>query len=100
MGDKWRVPLVVVLGLTLGPLALREARTQPVIQRASAMIFAHPDVIRPVVHGASISLGETTAAPTGQPNSGRIFTRDNGSGKTQLCVQFGTGIAQCFATEP
>ena len=100
MGDKWRVPLVVVLGLTLGPLALREARTQPVIQRASAMIFAHPDVIQPVVHASAISLAERAGAPGGQPNTGRLYVRDNGSGKSQLVIQFATGAIQVIATEP
>jgi hypothetical protein len=30
----------------------------------------------------------------------RLFTRDNGSGKTQLCVRFATGAAIVIATEP
>ena len=100
MRDSWRVPLAVLLGLTFGPLALREARTQPVLQRASPMIFAHPDIIRPVVHASAISLAEMTQAPVGQPNTGRLFVRDNGSGKSQLVIQFPTGAIQVIATEP
>ncbi len=38
------------------------------------------------------------AAPSA--NQGRIFFKDNGAGKTQLCVKFATGAVQCFATEP
>jgi hypothetical protein len=33
-------------------------------------------------------------------NGAVLFAQDNGSGKTQLCVRFATGAAQCFATEP
>jgi hypothetical protein len=38
----------------------------------------------------------------GAPNAnrGRLFLRDNGSGKTQLCVVFNTGAVQVIATEP
>lgn len=40
----------------------------------------------------------TPAAPS--VNIGRLFTRDNGSGKTQVCVRFNTGAVQVVATEP
>jgi len=40
----------------------------------------------------------TPAAPSA--NKARIFARDNGSGKTQLCVLFNTGAVQVIATEP
>lgn len=33
-------------------------------------------------------------------NRGHLYTRDNGSGKTQLCVRFNTGAVQVLATEP
>jgi hypothetical protein len=44
---------------------------------------------------------EEQAAP-GAPgaNRGRVFVRDNGGGKTQLCVRFPTGAVQVLATEP
>jgi hypothetical protein len=38
------------------------------------------------------------AAPS--TNEGRLFFKDNGSGKTQGCIRFPTGATQCFATEP
>lgn len=38
------------------------------------------------------------AAPAA--NKARLYTRDNGSGKTQLCVRFPTGAVQVLATEP
>jgi hypothetical protein len=33
-------------------------------------------------------------------NAGRLYFRDNGAGKTQLCVRFNTGAVQVVATEP
>lgn len=47
----------------------------------------------------AMQLDEMTA-PAGLANAGRIFTEDNGSGKTRLMVQFGTGAAQQIAIEP
>ena len=38
------------------------------------------------------------AAPAS--NAARLFTRDNGSGKTQLVVRFHTGAVVVIATEP
>lgn len=42
----------------------------------------------------------TTDAAAGGVNTGRLYVRDNGSGKTQLCVRFNTGAVQVLATEP
>ena len=33
-------------------------------------------------------------------NQAKVYIRDNGSGKTQLCVRFATGAVQVIATEP
>lgn len=38
------------------------------------------------------------AAPAA--NGFRLFAKDNGAGKTQLCVRFATGATQVIATEP
>lgn len=44
---------------------------------------------------------EQTADPAaGAANTGRLFVKDNGAGKTQLCVRFNTGVVQVIATEP
>jgi len=40
------------------------------------------------------------AQPGGQANTAILFTRDNGSGKTQLRVKFNTGTSVLLATEP
>jgi hypothetical protein len=40
----------------------------------------------------------TPAAPIA--NRARLFVRDNGAGKTQLCVRFNTGAVQVIKTQP
>lgn len=41
------------------------------------------------------------ADPANTPaNTAKLFVRDNGSGKTQLCVRFPTGAVQVISTEP
>lgn len=40
------------------------------------------------------------SAPAAPPvNAARLFARDNGSGKTELCVRFSTGAVQVIAAE-
>jgi hypothetical protein len=38
--------------------------------------------------------------PAASANTGRLYAKDNGSGKTQLVVRFGSGAVQVIATEP
>lgn len=38
------------------------------------------------------------AAP--ETNTGSLYVRDNGAGKSQLCIRFPTGAVQVLATEP
>jgi hypothetical protein len=45
-------------------------------------------------------MSEMTAPSAGAANTARLFTRDNGSGKTQLCVIFNTGAIVVIATQP
>lgn len=44
----------------------------------------------------------TERADTGAPaaNQARMYTRDNGAGKTQLVIRFNTGAIQVIATQP
>jgi hypothetical protein len=44
----------------------------------------------------------TEAAVPAAPlaNGARLFVKDNGEGKTQLCVRFATGAVQILATQP
>lgn len=46
-----------------------------------------------------IELAESSA-PSGVSNKGRIWVEDNGSGKSRLMIQFGSGAAQQIAIEP
>lgn len=47
-----------------------------------------------------IDLTEIAAPSAPASDRGRLFLRDNGSGKTQLCIQFATGAVQVIATQP
>jgi hypothetical protein len=38
--------------------------------------------------------------PAPGPDRVRLFARDNGAGKTQLCARFPTGAVQVISTEP
>jgi hypothetical protein len=46
-----------------------------------------------------LRMDEQTSDPSAVANAGMLFTKDNGSGKTQLCVRFGTGAVAVLATE-
>lgn len=46
----------------------------------------------------TLEMAADPAAPAA--NAGRMYFRDNGGGKTQLCVRFNTGAVQVLATEP
>ncbi|MEY2653437.1 MAG: Pectate lyase superfamily protein [Pseudomonadota bacterium] len=51
--------------------------------------------------GGSLRMRELAAdAAAPAANSGVLYMRDNGAGKTQLCVRFATGAIQVLATEP
>ena len=50
-----------------------------------------------------VDIGEyatTTDAGAPADNRARVYVRDNGAGKEQLCVRFNTGAVQVLATEP
>lgn len=48
-----------------------------------------------------IEYSELAADPVAPAvNNARVYTRDNGAGKTQLCVRFNTGAVMVIATEP
>ena len=47
-----------------------------------------------------LEMYEMTAPAAGAANTARLFSQDNGAGKTQLMVQFGSGVAQQIAIEP
>ena len=43
---------------------------------------------------------QTTDPAAPAADGARVFTKDNGSGKTQLCVRFNTGATVVIATQP
>lgn len=53
-----------------------------------------------VVEDDYIELDEMTEPSAPAANGGRLYLKDNGSGKTQLCVRFNTGAVQVLATQP
>jgi hypothetical protein len=46
-----------------------------------------------------LQVGEIPTPPAPPSNNARLFVRDNGAGKTQLCVRFHTGAVKVLATE-
>jgi hypothetical protein len=48
-----------------------------------------------------VQFREQSTDPAAAPADGaRLFAKDNGAGKTQICVRFATGAVQVIATEP
>lgn len=52
------------------------------------------------IDDGAMEFAEMTAPAAGAANTARLFTQDNGAGKTQLAVRFNTGAIQILATEP
>ena len=52
------------------------------------------------IDAGAIEFAEMTAPAAGAVNTGRLFCRDNGSNKTQLCIIFNDGAIQVIATQP
>lgn len=50
--------------------------------------------------GTYLRFNEITEPGNSSTNQGRVFAKDNGAGKTQLCVRFNTGATVVIATEP
>ena len=49
--------------------------------------------------GSWIDIQEISEPAVAGPNQARLFTKDNGANKTQLCVRFPSGATQVLATE-
>lgn len=47
-----------------------------------------------------IEFNEMTEPAAPAANGARLYVKDNGAGKSQLCVRFATGAVQVIATEP
>lgn len=64
-------------------------------EAAAGSVIRHP-----VKFSILFDLIEQATPPAPATNTARVFVRDNGSGKTQLCVIFPTGAVQVLATQP
>lgn len=53
-----------------------------------------------LIFGDYIEMVEISDPGAGAANTGRVYFRDNGAGKTQYVVVFNTGAVQVLATEP
>ena len=53
------------------------------------------------IGAAPIEMNELATDPAAPGSDGaRLYTRDNGAGKTQLCVRFASGAVQVLSTQP
>lgn len=48
----------------------------------------------------AMGMEEQVDPPAPAANTGYVYMRDNGAGKTQMCVKFNTGAVQVIATQP
>lgn len=88
-------------GMSLGggDLAVgRVAAGQAYVGSAVSAFLGAPDGL--VAHRYT-QYNEASADPAAPAaNNAIVYTRDNGAGKTQLCVRFATGAVQVIATQP
>jgi len=77
--------------IVIGYQAIGLGANTTVIGNTSTKLTALP--------GGAVQLSEMTA-PTGAANKATIYAVDNGAGKTQLMVIFGSGSAVQLAIEP
>jgi len=56
--------------------------------------------ITQITNGKHFEFLERADPAAGPVNTGRLYVRDNGAGKTQLCIIFNTGAVQVIATQP
>jgi hypothetical protein len=85
-------------------LGFDEAR-DPYAARAALRVQPGVHVVGLDANGNAAVRGHIEGTEIADPaapatNSGRLYFRDNGSGKTQLVVLFPTGAVQVIATEP
>lgn len=65
---------------------------------AKSMQFDHAGSLKIADRGMVMTEQTAPAAPAA--DQGHLFVRDNGAGKTQLCIIFNTGAIQVIATQP
>ena len=65
--------------------------TDTLVYRAEAAVVTIHNVVQ---------MPERTDPAAPAANTMRLYARDNGAGKTQLCVRFNTGAVAVLATQP
>lgn len=83
--------------ITLTASSIRTAGTLDIAGNAT-MVNAGTGFFN--VAGSYLSFAERGDPSAPSSNIGLLYARDNGAGKTQLCVRFPTGAVQVLATEP
>lgn len=90
-----------------GPTAVTSPVTLADDPPGSVFQYVSGDSTTPTLHVPGkmhvnnyVSLKEITDPGSASVDRGRLFLKDNGSGKTQLCVRFNTGATQVISTEP
>ena len=89
----------VAIGATTGDMYLNVLTNDSYFFRQNGSTICAIDDDGVDIRGGWLQLDER-ADPSGSVDHARLFAKDNGSGKTQLCVKFFTGAVQVIATEP
>ena len=77
---------------------LRTAAARVGFGTGLGLLLGSPDA---QIDARYVGLNEASADPSAPAANGAVlYTKDNGAGKTQLCVRFATGAVQVIATQP
>lgn len=77
---------------------LRTAAARVGFGTGLGLLLGSPDA---QIDARYVGLNEASGDPSAPAANGAVvYTKDNGAGKTQLCVRFATGAVQVIATQP
>ncbi|MDQ5975402.1 MAG: LamG protein, partial [Actinomycetota bacterium] len=77
---------------------LRTAAARVGFGTGLGLLLGSPDA---QIDARYVGLNEASGDPSAPAANGAVvYTKDNGAGKTQLCVRFATGAIQVIATQP
>ncbi len=68
--------------------------------KSNQVVIGNSSILETFFSGGCLKLVEMTEPAAPSANTGVLYLKDNGSGKTQFCVRFPTGAVQVIATEP
>ncbi len=75
-------------------------RSTPVNATRLSHLETQADEVLAEISSAGLVMVERVAPDAPAANAAHLFVRDNGSGKTQLCVRFASGAIQVVSTQP